>query len=180
MLDKLNSMADKEGKEKRYALHALYNANITDEFDDDIIYDSLGNARIGHDYVGTTYFKELLKMLYYTQYAGSLSAEEQADALANAPMVMRMAVKLRDDIPNASSCYYVYEFYRCADRRVMVRLYQAEKADGEFGAVSGYVSDFYISTGAFNKIVSNFYALLNVRPFDTEQAYPSYEDFSKK
>ena len=173
MTTKLSQMAKDEGK-TRIALERLYKKYITKEVDD-IKLDSTGMPYIGLDYAGTSYFKEVIEMLYLTQYEGALTQEEQAAALENAPMLMQFSLKLRDgeDAPNASDDYYVYEFYRCDDRRVMVRLYQIDKIDGTGTMKTIPVTDFYISTLGFKKIVSSFVSLLNAELFDTEQPYVS-------
>ena len=108
-------------------------------------------------------------MLYLTQYNGTLTESEQADALANAPMIMRLSVKLRQNNPNASPYRYVYEFYRCDVNRIMVRLYQA---DENGNMVTDSVSDFYLTNLAFKKIVFNFYKILNAKVVDNELPYP--------
>lgn len=118
---------------------------------------------ISTDTYGTAYFKEVIEMLYNTKYTGVLSEEEQAAAFDGAPMVMRFSVKL-----DSSAFRYVYEFYRISDRRVMVSIYQA---DSEGNKKTVPVSDFYLSTYAFKKIVSGFWSLLNAEEIDTDAGY---------
>ncbi len=174
VVTKLSQMAKEEGK-TRIALERLYKKYITEDVDD-IRLDSTGMPFIGLDYAGTSYFKEVLEMLYLTQYEGAFGEDEdQAQLLENSPMLMQMSVKLRGgaDAPNASDNYYVYEFYRCDDRRVMVRLYQIDKIDGTGTMQTEPVTDFYISILGFKKIVSSFTSLLNAELFDTELPYVS-------
>ena len=118
---------------------------------------------ISTDTYGTAYFKEVIEMLYNTRYTGVLTEEEQAAALSGAPMVMRFSVKL-----DSSAYKYVYEFYRVSDRRVMVSIYQADSEGNKMGTP---VSDFYLSTYAFKKIVSGFWGLLNAEEIDTDAGY---------
>ncbi len=118
---------------------------------------------IGTDTYGTTYFKEAIQLLYNTRYEGSMTAEEQSEALLNSPMVMKFKVKL-----DSSSLYYTYEFYRVSDRRVMVRLYQADE-DGSIKTTP--VSDFYLSSFAFKKIVNAFVGVLNAEEIDPDVGY---------
>lgn len=165
MLDELKNMSSEN---KRMSLAQLYKKYLSKD-SETVEFGSDGTPYIGNDTAGTSYFKEILEMLYYTQYAGSLTEAEQAEAIADSPMVMRLAVKLRSGINNASPYRYVYEFYRCDDRRVMVRLYQEDENGVQ---KTEAVSDFYISTLAFKKIVTNFYTVLNAEEFDTEEAYP--------
>ena len=118
---------------------------------------------IGTDTYGTAYFKEVIQLLYNTRYEGSMTEEEQKDALENAPMIMRFKVKL-----DSSSYYYTYEFYRASDRRVMVRIYQADIN----GTVKNTpVSDFYITSFAFKKIVNAFVGILNAEEIDPDIGY---------
>ena len=92
-----------------------------------------------------------------------MTAEEQSEALENAPMVMKFKVKL-----DSSSYYYTYEFYRASDRRVMVRIYQAD-ANGVIKSTP--VSDFYITSFAFKKIVNAFVGILNAEEIDPDIGY---------
>ena len=125
---------------------------------------------ISTDTYGTSYFKEVLEMLYNTQYTGVLTEEEQA-AATGAPLVLRFSVSLDygstlDD--TSDDKIYTYEFYRISDRKVMVSLYQS---DAEGNKKSTPVSDFYISTYAFKKIVSGFWGILNAVEIDTDAGY---------
>ncbi len=122
---------------------------------------------------GTGMFKELLKMLYYTNYMGTLTEEAQAEALAGGPL-MRFSVKLDDTYDSNANTRkeYYYEFYRCDDSRVMVRIY--EKI-GSTVAGGKFASDFYITSLAFEKIVSNFIGLLNGEILDANNPYPDFK-----
>lgn len=117
----------------------------------------------GNDAYGTSMFKSLMKMIFFTNYGGTLTEEEQATGLAEGNLLMKMSVKV-----NSSGYLYSYEFYRISDRRVMVRLYQ-ESTSGT--PVSTPVSDFYLSTYAFKKIVSGYLALLNAEDVQADGGY---------
>ena len=80
---------------------------------------------------------------------------------------MRMSFKL-----SSSGSPYVYEFYRYDDRCVMVRIYQESynSATGEYKTTTP-VSDFYISTFAFKKLVNHFIDVMNTIDIDKENAY---------
>ena len=126
----------------------------------------IGNGEdiyIGLDTYGTTYYKQIIQLIYNTKYTGTLTEEEQREALESAPMVMKFSLKL-----DSSSYRYVYEFYRSDDRKVMVRIY---KADAEGNMMTTPVSDFYISTYAFKKIANGFVSLLNAEEFELNSGY---------
>jgi len=128
-------------------------------------------SKTSSDTAGVAYFKEVVTILFSTAYDGVLTEEEQSYYLANAPLLMRLSLKLDMQMTeNTTDNTHVYEFYRCDDRRVMVRLYEVDK-DGNM-TEDGDVMDFYITTLAFKKIVANYFALLNGERFDTETAYP--------
>ena len=115
------------------------------------------------DSSGTGNFKTVIRMIYFTRYGGTLTKEEQNRILNDGTLVMRLSFKIV-----SSSYRYVYEFYRGDDRRVLVRIYQAD----ESGAVKTTpVSDFYITTFAFKKIVRSFDGLLNGEIVNTDQGY---------
>ena len=105
------------------------------------------------DYSGTYFFKQIIGIMYTTTYLDTYTAEEQAQILATAPMLARISFKLSDH-----AYKYVYEFYRASDRRVLVKIYQAD-ADGV--AKTASVSDFSISTATFKKIMGGFNTVLN-------------------
>ena len=127
------------------------------------IYGKDKNDEYFPDSTGTSIFKEIIKMIYFTGYVDNISESEQTDILENGKMLMKLSFKI------ASSSYrYVYEFYRNDDRRVLVKLYQAD-ADGN--AKTTPVSDFYLSTFAFKKIVRCFVGMLNGEIIDTDLGY---------
>lgn len=167
---KLSQMIDERDGD-RVPLHSLYNKYITEG---DGVAFSNGTAYIGLDTAGTSYFRDVMRILYATQYAGVLTAEEQAEALSEAPMVLRITVKLdKEKAPNTSKDSHVYEFYRCDDRKVMVRQYRIDKnGDKVINGDTSEVTDFYISSFAFKKIVANYVALLNAERIDMEVPYP--------
>ena len=116
------------------------------------------------DSLGTAYFKEAIRMIYLTAYVDVMPEAERAEAMKAENLVMRMKLDIK------SSAYtYVYEFYRADDRRVLVSIYQQD-ADGNIATTP--VSDFYISTFAFKKIVTNFVGLLNAEKIAPDVGYP--------
>ena len=129
------------------------------------------NKYAGYDPLGTSNFKKFIENIYYTTYSGVVSPEKQEEILATSPMLFRMSYKL--SAPNASAYRYVYEFYRYSDSRVLVKLYQAsyDKTTGTYSERSTPVADFYISNFAFQKIVNNFVAVLNLQQIDKEEGY---------
>lgn len=92
-----------------------------------------------------------------------MSQEEQDEALASGERVMKFSFLI-----DGTAYKYSYEFYRCGDRRVLVRLYK-ENIDGE--TVSTPLTDFYVSTFAFKKIVGNFLTVLNGETVDLNKVY---------
>ena len=66
--------------------------------------------------------------------------------------------------------YYTYDFYRIDDRRVMVSLYRSD-ADGNKIDTLGEVSDFYITTFAFKKLVNQYIGILNGEHVDESVSY---------
>lgn len=140
-------------------LHNLYNRES-----------ETGDAGImGDDYTGTAYFKEQLLVMFSTYYTGTLTDEEQREALRAADKLMSLtfAVDTSRAGPAASPYPYVYDFYRVSDRRIMVVIREI----GPNGQTLSQVSDFYISQFAFRKIVFNFVNLLNGKPVDPDTAY---------
>ena len=122
----------------------------------------------GYDTLGTSNFKEFIEVLYFTTYGGVVPESEQAAIKENCDMIMRMSFKL-----SSSPWRYVFEFYRYDDRRVMVRLYQASynSATNEYGDEFTAVSDFYISTFAFKKLVNHYTDVLDTVDINKEDAY---------
>ena len=119
------------------------------------------------DSLGTSYFKEFVQTLFYTRYQGTLTEEEQANALSGGELVSRMTIKLVENDQNPPKYHYVYEFYKISSRRVMVRISQIAR-DGK--AVYS-VSDFYVSGFAFKKLCSKYFDLLNARDVDNETVF---------
>ncbi len=121
------------------------------------------------DTAGVGYFRELVGGIYSTSYGGYLTMAEQQEAL-NSPLLMRMSVKLdQETAENTTTDLHVYEFYRLDDRRIMVCQYQA---DAKGNVTTEKVTDFYISTLAFKRIVGNAFAVLNAEVVDQDVAYP--------
>ena len=115
------------------------------------------------DSMGDSNFKEMFELLQLTTYDGTLTEEEQLIAKSS-PRVMRLHVKL-----SSSGFYYTYDFYRFSDRKVMVCVYRSDE-NGEL-ATGAPVSDFYVSTFAFKKLVGSVIDLLNVETVDGEVPY---------
>lgn len=121
--------------------------------------------KVGNDAAGSAHFKTLMQVSYMLRYEGTLTPEEQAAALEREP-IMTLGMTMLDGRGVPSK--YVYEFYRAGERQVMVRLYKAA-SDGN--AIETPVSDFYISTYSFKKIVSGYLALFNAEPIDEDYGY---------
>ena len=117
---------------------------------------------VGYDTLGTSSFKDILRILYSTYYLGVVSEEDMAKGEEE-----NRLMRLSFDVGTSSAYSYTYDFYRIDDRRVMVSFYRM----GDDGTKIGVVSDFYVSTFAFKKIVTNFQNLLNGVEIDTEAAY---------
>ena len=120
----------------------------------------------GRDYLGSANYKSFINLLYGIHYAGYLSdlTESEKDAIKEGAPMMSMSVQL-----DRQAYSYTYDFHRIDDRRIMVTLYRTD-VDGN--QVSGEVSDFYLSTFAFKKIVRSFFDVLNAKMVDTEVGYP--------
>lgn len=135
-------------------------------------YNSLGQLLFGYqayDTAGVGYFREFVGGIYSTGYSGTLTEDEQKAALSS-PLLMRMSIRL--DMETAKNTYeglHVYEFYRLDDRRIMVCQYLA---DSEGNATTEKVTDFYITTLAFKRIVGNAFAILDAKLVDQDTAYP--------
>ena len=118
------------------------------------------------DYLGSANYREFMYLLYgvyYTDYISDLSDAEKSEIREGTPM-MSMSVGLY-----SKARPYVYEFHRIDERRVMVTLYRADADGNQIGEA---VSDFYLSTAAFKKVVGGFFDVLNVKDVDTEVGYP--------
>ena len=112
--------------------------------------------------VGVSNFKSVFELTQLVRFHGILTDEERALAEDIAPV---MTIKVKMD---SNGNYYTYEFIRFDDRKVMVRLYEAD-ADGNMA--SSAVSDFYITTFALKKLVGNYMNLLNGVSIDRDQGY---------
>ena len=117
----------------------------------------------GYDTLGSDAFRTAMLAIFNTKYQNPLSEEEQTEAIENGERVMKFSFKLDGD-----AYRYSYEFYRFDDRRVLVRLYQ-EGLGGEVG--NNAVSDFYLSTFGFKKIVGTFLSLLNGEIVDLDATF---------
>ena len=124
---------------------------------------SSGVSGYDNDYSATYFFKQTLGILYTTMYLDTYTAEEQAEILASAPMLARISFKLSERTNK-----YVYEFYRASDRRVLVKIYEADAAGV---ATTAAVSDFSISTATFKKIVGAFDTILNAGIITGDEPY---------
>ena len=114
--------------------------------------------------LGAAYFNSVYETLQLTSYLDCLTEEEQAQGFAS-PRIMRMHLKVE-----GKEYYYTYDFYRIDDRRVMVSLYRSD-ADGNKIDTLGEVSDFYITTFAFKKLVNQYIGILNGEHVDESVSY---------
>ncbi len=101
--------------------------------------------------LATLSMKEYMRLLFNTNYLGSVSEEEQEQAKAGAPL-MSLKFNLK-----GTAYRYGYDFYRISDRRVVVSIYMIDPT----GARVQETSYFYISTPAFKKIAGAFMTMLN-------------------
>lgn len=147
---------------KYLASHGLESTTLRDLYD---------GKTVEIDSLGTSYFREFTETLFYTYYESTLTEDEQNSA--SAKLLMKMTVQLFDGY---SSYDYVYEFHRISDRRVMVKLYRESRFDGSIMQGSE-VSEFYISTFAFKKIVNVYMGILNKQPVSNEEAFGDYGNF---
>jgi len=118
-----------------------------------------------YDTLGTAYFNSVYELLLLSRYRSNLTEEEKADA-ADSPRIFRMHFKI-----SGKDAYYTYDFHRIDDRRIMVSLYRTDE-DGNKIDNGMQVSDFYITTFAFKKLVNNYVALLNGETIDSTVGYP--------
>jgi hypothetical protein len=119
------------------------------------------------DYLGSANYREFMYLLYgvyYTDYISDLT-EAQKDEIKEGTPLMSMSIGLY-----STPRPYAYEFHKIDDRRVMVTLYRTDTEGNQTGEE---VSDFYISTAAFKKVVGAFFDVLNVKDVDTEAGYPT-------
>ncbi len=152
----------KENNQTAYSLDELYKHTVKDQDRHDAYFP---------DTLGTTYFKEFILSMFYVDFEDSVDKAEQDFAVEKCKMLMKFSIKIDTDKDgdDTDENYYTYEFYRTADRRVVVRLYE-EDGNGNM-LQSSAVSDFYISTYGFKKIVNNFVSLMNGEEFDLESGY---------
>ena len=119
------------------------------------------------DTLGVSYFNSAYEILLMTRYLDILSEEEQEIGYTKTKiMSMQLTVKGIDD----ATVWYTYDFYRIDDRRIMVSLYKTDK-DGNKIIADGEVSDYYISTFAFKKLINSYICLLNGEEFDESVSY---------
>ena len=130
-----------------------------------------GEAKVGNDTAGAAYFKTQISIMFMSTYEAYATEEEQEAALSG-EYLMRMRFKLSafegGKSNQYSDYYYVYEFYRISDRRVMVRIYQEDDAGKMKGSS---VSDFCLSTTSFKKIVNGYLGVLNGIEIDENDVY---------
>lgn len=115
--------------------------------------------------VGVANAMSVYEVMMTTVYTGTLTKAEQ-EAAFKTEKLMSFSIKLEGD--NASGFTYVYDFYRVSDRKVMVALYQVD-SDGI--AATSVVSDYYISSVAFKKIVGAYLDFFNGVTVDGEKPY---------
>ena len=117
---------------------------------------------------GAAYFNSVYHTLQLTAYLDCFEEGEvkrPGEAGFNSPKIMSMRLKVE-----GADYYYTYDYYRVDARRVMVALYRTD-ADGNKNTELGEVSDFYITWGAFQKLVNNYITLLNGQPIDKSIGY---------
>lgn len=116
--------------------------------------------------LGASYFNSVYHILMLTTYLDCLDEDEQAAAFEKTK-IMSMDLGVVGKEYN-----YTYDFYRLDDRRIMVSLYRTDPATGEKVERLGEVSDFYISTFAFKKLVNCYIHLLEGMKVDENISYP--------
>lgn len=156
---------------KSVTLTNLYNEYM--EKDGDEAYNSKGDvlySKTSYDSAGVGNFRELMGILYSIPYSGKIEKAEQEAAIKNGQKpLMTISIKLDTELaPTTSENKHVYEFYRCGDRQVMVRLYEQDSRGNKTEAVS----DFCISTLAFKKIVASYFTIFNAETIYPDTAYP--------
>ena len=139
---------------------------LYDNFYPDLLDDA--HREVYPDSLGTAYFKEAIRMLYLTAYVDVMPEEDRIAAKSPDKLVMRMRLDI-----TSSAFQYVYEFYRADDRRILVSIH---KEDANGNIVTTPVSDFYMSTFAFKKIVTNFWGILNGECIEPDIPYGKEND----
>ncbi len=150
----LKTEADKYGNEW-YSLTTLYNKVHGDG--EHVFYPG------SRDSLGVASFNSVYEILQLTRYENLASEEDKV--YDDAYRVLRMNIKVA-----GSDEYYTYDFYRIDDRRVLVSLYRTDENGNKIASL-GEVSDFYISTFAFKKLVGGFVDILNGKEIDGSVAY---------
>ena len=113
---------------------------------------------------GAAYFNAVYETLQLTRYLDCLSEEEQAIGFTKS-RIMRMHLKVE-----GKEYYYTYDFYRIDDRRIMVSLYRSDEGGNKIESL-GEVSDYYITTFAFKKLVNQYIGILNGEDVDESLSY---------
>ena len=129
-------------------------------------YNAVASAELGYQVdlsndetsLGASCFQDMLLLMFNTYYLGTLDADEQA-----AGKECKKLMTLTFEVEGSERDTYTYDFYRIDDRRVMVSLYNP--------GYSNEVTDFYITTFAFKKIVYGFECLFNGQEIDLEAVY---------
>ena len=116
---------------------------------------------IDYDTADVSFYKNVMQILYLTNYTDMLTAEEKAYGLTLAPI---FSMELEFD---GSPDRYLCEFRRIDERRVMV----TTTCMSPGGTVRSTSSDFYISTPALREVVSGFVYLLNGLEVDPDAVY---------
>ena len=111
--------------------------------------------------LGTAYFNSVYETLQLTRYLDTV--DEELPAGAEPVFTMHLQVEGKE-------YYYTYEFYRIDDRRVVVSLFRSDR-NGDPVDNLLQVSDYYISTFAFKKLVNSYIYLLNGKPVDESVSY---------
>ena len=101
------------------------------------------------------------------EYSLTLSGEKGAELRGTYDIPAKLFKKVE-----GKEYYYTYDFYKIDDHRVMISLYRSD-ADGNKIEHLGEVSDFYITTFAFKKLVNNYVHLLNGMKVDESVDYPA-------
>ena len=131
--------------------------------------DIWGNGEVTYypdsrDTLGVAYFNSVYETLQLTTYIDCISEEEQAAALSKPP-ILSMHFEV-----SGKEYYYTYDFHRLDDRRVVVSIYKSDENGNKVESLLE-VSDFYISTFAFKRIVNQFVCLLNGQEVDESVDY---------
>ena len=100
------------------------------------------------------------------EYQGILTKEEQQAARESGEYLMKMTVSVHNS-KTGTDKDYTYEFHRVDDRRIMVTLYTESNPDA-------FVSEYYISTFTFKKLVSTFVGVANGVIIDQNTPYPDW------